>query len=72
MSKDKFYEEWSKPQWHRLRKWAEKKNSGEFVIVIDSGLPIRIKSKVEQQVKDEYTEITVRHSEVDLTRESNE
>ena len=69
MPKDKFYEEWTKLHWHRFRKWAEKKTSGEFVVVFDSGLPVRIKAKVETQEKDEYTEITVRHSEIDLTKE---
>ena len=69
MSKEKFYEEWTKPHWHRFRKWAEKKNSGEFVVVFDSGLPIRIKSKVETNSKDEFTEVQIRHNEIDLTKE---
>lgn len=68
MNKDS-YDDWTKPHWHRLRKWAEIKDNGEFVIVFDSGLPIRIKSKTEMANKDEYTEVQVRHLEVDLTKE---
>jgi len=69
MSKDKSFEDWDKPHWHRLRKWSEKKNSGEFIVVFDSGLPVRIKAKIETENKDEYTEVQTRHLEIDLTKE---
>ena len=69
MAKDKCYESWEKMHWHRFRKWAEKKNTGEFTVVFDSGLPVRIKPKIETSTKDEYTEITIRHVEIDLTKE---
>ena len=69
MTKERFYDSWEKSHWHRLRKWAEKKNTGEFVIVFDSGLPVRIKAKIEMQQKDEYTEIQIKHNEIDLTQE---
>lgn len=70
MAKDKFYDEWEKIHWHRLRKWAETKNSGEFSIVFEGGLPVRIKSKVMTNEEDSFTEVTVRHKEVDLTKET--
>lgn len=69
MSKEKYYDSWEKLHWHRFRKWVEKKNTGEFVVVFDAGLPIRIKSKIETQQKDEFTEVQIKHIEVDLTRD---
>lgn len=69
MPKEKIYEDWTKPHWHRLRKWSESKNVGEFSIVFDSGLPVRVKSKVTTDMKDQFTEVQVKHVEVDFTRE---